>query len=535
MPLRIDRSPLTAGAHCCKPSLCTDPLASARTPRWLITLALLAILAGIGLRLTHLDGKLLWHDEAHTALRVSGYSTAVFVGAVFDNRVITRDALLEFQRPALGHGFADTLRALITRPEHGPLYYVAARAGFLFTEDAKLATRGVAALFSLLLLPGVFWLWRELFGGGPGAWIILGLIALSPFQLVYAQEARQYSLWAVMTVAVCAALLRAHRRNDRASWALYAWLVTLGLYTHLMLAVLVAAQALWLAWVARAQWRSFALALLAAVALFSPWLLLFHGGLRDVANVTGWMRQEIPFERLSGAWGMHLVRQFVDGIGPVLAWLPPVLVLLLYGIFRTARSAPVPARRLLFLLLLVTLGSVIGPDLIGGGRRSQEARYLLPAFLVLMFMVAYGLAQALEDPRRVPRILVLSVWMGLLGLGLGSGLKFVQAESWWNKSLSSHNGEVARQIDAAARPLVICQNGDINPGEILSVAHEVQAKTRFLPIRSDYLPELTRLDGEVFLLNPSPALIAHFAAHGDVRELHRAGRLWGVSPRHGSS
>lgn len=502
---------------------------TASLPRILAALALLAVVAGIGLRFTHLDGKVLWHDEAHTALRVSGYTTVHFVDTVFVNEVVTRDELLNFQHPDAQHGFRESLRALMTRPEHAPLYYLLARVGFEFTDDTKLATRSVAALLSLLLLPATFWLWRELFGPGPGAWLVLGLIALSPFQLVYAQEARQYSLWAVMTVAVCAALLRAHRRDDMPAWTLYAVMVAVGLYTHLMLAVVVLVHALWLAWMARAQWKPFGLALLAAGVLFSPWLLLFHSGLREVAHVTGWMKVVIPFERLSGAWGMHLVRQFVDGVGNVLAWLPAVLALYLYGIYSTARFAPREAKRLLFMLLLVTVGIVVGPDLIGGGRRSQEARYLLPAFLVLMFMVAYGLARALESSRRPLRAIGLGVWIGLLGLGLWSGVQFVQAEYWWNKSMSSHNGEVARLIDAAARPLVVCQDGDINPGEILSVAHEVGARVRFLPMRPDHRPDPAALDGEVFLLNPSPGLVEHFAAFGTTTLLHERGRLWGVA------
>ena len=132
--------------------------------RILIALSLLAVLAGIGLRFTNLDGKVLWHDEAHTALRVSGYTTPVFIGAMFANEIVSRDELLNFQHPDAEHGFRESLRALMTRPEHGPLYYLLARVGFVFTDDAKLATRSVAALLSLLLLPAVFWLWRELFG-----------------------------------------------------------------------------------------------------------------------------------------------------------------------------------------------------------------------------------------------------------------------------------------------------------------------------------------------------------------------------------
>lgn len=495
-------------------------------------LALLAVLIGTALRFTWLDGKVYWHDEVYTALRVSGYTSADYVDSAFTHRIYSAEELLNFQRPAVTAGIQDSLRGLMSRPEHGPLYYLLARVGFMFTDDARLATRSVAALLSLLLFPAVMWLWRELFNERLGTWIILGLIALSPFQLVYAQEARQYSLWAVMTVVVCAALLRARRRDDLSSWGLYALLITIGLYTHLMLAVVILVHGLWLLWESRAQLKPFAVAVLVAALLFSPWLWLFKNALREVGHVTAWMQVEITFERLSNAWGLHLVRQFVDTatMKTPQPWLYAVLVLMLYGLYRTARSAPVAAKRLLFMVLVITLGVVVAPDLINGGRRSQEARYLFPALLMLMFMVAYGLAHALNTERRLQRNLAFSVWLGLMGLGLWSGLNYIQAETWWNKSMSSYNREVARLIDASEQPLVICPVGDINPGEVLSVAHEVNPRTRFLLTQSNGQPDVQHLQGDIFLINPTAEIRQYIEKFGAVTEVHHQGRLWRFIP-----
>ena len=495
-------------------------------------LALLAVFIGTVLRFTGLDSKVYWHDEVYTALRISGYTTAEYAGSAFNNHIYTTEELLNFQHPPAEAGLQNSLHGLMSRPEHGPLYYLLARVGFMFTDDARLATRTVAALLSLLLFPAVMWLWRELFRERLGAWVILGLIALSPFQLVYAQEARQYSLWAVMTIAVCAALLRARRRDDLPAWALYTLLLTIGLYTHLMLAVVVVVHALWITWEARAQLKPFALAVLVAALLFSPWLWLFQSGYREVGNVTAWMQMVIPFERLSNAWGLHLVRQFVDTatMKTPQPWLYGVLVLLFYSFYRTARSAPAASKRLLFLLLVITTSVVVAPDLINGGRRSQEARYLFPALLMMMFMVAYGLAHALNSEKNLQRNLAFSVWLGLLGLGLWSGLNFIQADTWWNKSMSSNNRNVARIIDAAENPLVICPVGDINPGEILSVAHEVDPKTRFILAQADYQPDVPHLKGEIFLINPTAEIRQHIEKYGTVTELHHQGRLWRFIP-----
>lgn len=491
-------------------------------------LALLAVLIGTTLRFNGLDGKVYWHDEVYTALRVSGYTSADYAGGAFTNRIYSTQELLNFLHPEAGSGIEDSLRGLMSRPEHGPLYYLLTRIGYLFTDDARLATRSVAAVLSLLLFPAAMWLWHELFNERLGAWIILGLMALSPFHLVYAQEARQYSLWAVMTVAVCAALLRARRRADLPAWALYALLLTIGLYTHLMLAVVILVHGLWLLWESREQFKSFALAVLVATLLFSPWLWLFHSGLREVGHVTAWMQVAIPFERLSNAWGLHLVRQFVDYLTMKTPqpWLYGVLILLFYSLYRTARSAPIASKRLLFIMLVITIGVVVAPDLINGGRRSQEARYLLPALLMLMFMVAYALTYAVSAERAWPRNLAFGVWLGLLGVGVWSGLNFIQAETWWNKSMSSHNPEVARLIDAGEHSLVICPVGDINPGEVLSVALEVDPRTRFILAQADYQPDIPQLQGDIFLINPSADIKQQAERYGTVTEIHHQGRLW---------
>jgi uncharacterized membrane protein len=77
---------------------------------------------------------------------------------------------------------------------------------------------------------------------------------------LFAQEARQYSLWTVTTILSSAALLRAMRpdTNQNAlalvlSWALYAGTATLGFYTHLLFVCVAAAHAIYVA--AIANWR----------------------------------------------------------------------------------------------------------------------------------------------------------------------------------------------------------------------------------------------------------------------------------------
>lgn len=532
--------------------------------RSILALSLLAILTGTAMRFMQLDSKVYWHDEAHTGLRVSGYTSRDFVEQVFSNQHLTREELLSYQHPSADQGYQDTLRALMSRPEHGPLYYLLARLGFYGTEDARVATRGVAALLSLLLLPAAWWFWRELFPAaasplahqgragpqlhqnpqqythqelGLGAALLVALLALSPFQLVYAQEARQYGLWAALTLMSCAALLRARRLNTGSAWLQYALIVALGLYTHLMLAVVLVVQVLWLSWewyrvppMASARTRLL-LALLGAGLLFSPWLALFFSELRDVGDVTGWMKRPATFAQLANAWGLHLTRQFYDSAalmtrGAGLFWLPFAALLALFALYQTARYAPPSARRLLLMLLVTTLAVVLGPDLLSGGRRSLEGRYLMPALLFLIVMWVFALTRQLQAAGRLRPLIAFTVWLGLLAAAFWSDVQYLRAEQWWNKSMSRFNHEVARMINSAEHPLVVCQWGDINPGEVLSVSYKTAPGTRFFLIAADYMPSRGELQGDIFVLNPSPNLLEHLSQFGRLVEWYPEGHLW---------
>ena len=65
------------------------------------------------------------------------------------------------------------------------------------------AIRSLSALISLLIFPCIYWLCRELFNvplSVPG--VAIALMAISPIQLVYAQEAREYILWLVTIIII---------------------------------------------------------------------------------------------------------------------------------------------------------------------------------------------------------------------------------------------------------------------------------------------------------------------------------------------
>ncbi|NET91136.1 MAG: hypothetical protein F6K45_24105, partial [Kamptonema sp. SIO1D9] len=179
--------------------------------RWLI---LFVLLLGIFFRFLNLDGKLYWHDEVHTSLRINGYNSQEVIVEVFTGEVTTIDNLLKFQLPSSEKTLSDTISALLTHPEHPPLYYLLAHFWVQLFGGSVAVTRSLSAIISLLAFPCLYWLCRELFNSQLIAWIAIILFAVSPVHVLYAQEAREYSLWTVTILLTSATLLRAKRKKS---------------------------------------------------------------------------------------------------------------------------------------------------------------------------------------------------------------------------------------------------------------------------------------------------------------------------------
>jgi uncharacterized membrane protein len=181
---------------------------NARQPGLLAVAVAVLVLAAVTsvLSFTRLDGKVYWHDEAYSSLRVFGHTGTEYHARMFDGKVHTVAELEYYQHADPDLGLDATLRALASRPEHSPLYYLLARLWSVGFSDPVVALRSLAAVFGVLLLPAVFWLAQELFKDPRVSWVAVALSATSPLHLLYAQEERQYALWSMLVVLSGAAL-----------------------------------------------------------------------------------------------------------------------------------------------------------------------------------------------------------------------------------------------------------------------------------------------------------------------------------------
>jgi uncharacterized membrane protein len=521
--------------------------------------ALLILIAGLAsARLFGLEHMLLWHDEVCSLMRVFGHPADIGWPLLFSDRVVSADELGVLLRPDPSRGLADTWRELTSHPEHAPLYYLLGRLAAELPVAPVSALRGTSALFGLLLPVAAFWLMRALFGRGPAPWVAALIIASSPLHLLYAQEARQYALWMLLVLASSAALVRALRLSAATrlasaapptasvvrAWLLYGALLTLGLYTHLLFALMLPVHAVY-GWLDTAKrggrllptadpaWRPWLIAAGSALLLFLPWILVLLLGIERTQHFTAWMATDAGAAENLLAWGHLLIRGTLD------LWphAPPdrALVLLLPmagGLIYYALRAPPPQRWLLPLMAAAAIALVLGPDLLLGGKRSLQARYGLPALLAVQLMLAWTLG-ALLAGQLAGRLVATAAIAAIVVLGLASQQQIRTAETWWHKppSLSALTPRAVATLNADARPFLVVGGSELSLCQALTAVQRLDARARVLAIDVG-TPPAALPDGidQAVVLIPSEPVRALLDPRFRI-EPWGDGRMWALATR----
>ncbi|MBX9256443.1 glycosyltransferase family 39 protein [Desmonostoc muscorum CCALA 125] len=478
------------------------------------------LMVGIFFRFFNLDGKVYWHDETFTSLRISGYTVNEVKQQIFNGRVITKESFVKFQSLNVEKGLINTIKSLeVEDPQHPPLYYVIARFWVGIFGNSVTAIRSLSALISLLIFPSIYWLCRELFR--TQLWIseiAIALMAISPIHLVYAQEAREYILW-IVTILLCnASLLRAlrlestHQPPRILNWGIYALTLTISLYTFLLSGFLAIAHGIYVIITARFRLtvtvKAYFLASFAGFLAFTHWMLVVITNFLQFNSSTAWTNIQFPLEALIKSWLLQLSRIFFDlnfGFENPLSYVitPVFLILIAYSIYFICRTTNYKTWLFILILILIPGLPLILPDLIFGGIRSLSERYLLPSYLGIQLAITYLLATQIRNEsvrrRKIWQIIMgLLIICGLVSYGVNS-----QAETWWSKVISYGNPQVAKIINQANRPLLISDAYGINYGNVFSLSYLLQPKVQFQLVKDQTIPKISDVFTDIFLLNPS--------------------------------
>ncbi len=476
-------------------------------------LIVVILTTGIFFRFTNLDRKVYSFDESITSLRISGYTWTEMVQQDFQGQIISvADLQRKYQQINPEKSWLDTVKGLATEePQLSPLYFVLARFWVQLFGPQIAAVRSLSAWISLLVFPSIYWLCWELFRSPPAGWMAVTIVAVSPFHVLYAQEARPYMMFAVLVLLSNAILLRALAKPSKrialqnspatskftkAVWFSYAIALTVGLYSSLLFFLVIFGHGIYL--ILTESWRlgktliAYLLASAAATIIFAPWILVLIHNSRKVEATVG-----LP--RISRSWISSIksliiitCRMFVDthwaggiiklgssNIATDLIRLIVAVLLLLaisYSIYWIYKSTP--KRVWLFVLTAISIPAIV---LIAVGGVAD--RYLVPYILAIQLAVAYLFATKISvatNPRQQ------KLWqLGLIALissEIVSCAVSSQSQLWWNKYPSStkYNPQIAAIVNQSQKPLVICHGGNNITGKILSVSYLLKPQVQLL-------------------------------------------------------
>jgi uncharacterized membrane protein len=491
--------------------------------KWLRVLIVVVLVLGIFFRFANLGQKIYWVDESYTSLRISGYTESELIQQVGDGQARKIKYLQKYQRLNSEKTVVDTVKGLaLEEPQLAPLYFVATRFWVQLFGDSVAVTRSMSAVFSLLALPCMYWLCLELFESSLTAWLAVSLLAVSPFQIVYAQEARPYSLFVLIILLSSAALLRGMRLKTNSSWAIYAATVALGFYSHLLFALVLLGHGIYVAISENLRFNKtvigYLLAASAGFIAFSPWTVVYLINSQSVSHKTSWMSVKTPISNLVKHWVLNITKQFFD-VGlyselPRLYFLlsiPVILISLImvgYSFYLLLSQAERRVWLFVMTLTCVTVAILLPADLIKGGVRSINTRYMIPCYLGMQIAVAYFLAVKMTSPQVTMQLQKL--WRlalaALLSIGIMSCCIYLPADSWWNKGQSYMNIPIARTLNSASRPLLITDWGAYNVnklGDLFCLSYLINSQANFL-ILPPKMVKIPQKFNEIFVYAVSP-------------------------------
>ena len=353
---------------------------------WLIV----AFVVGLAIRLHRLDERSIWFDEA------SSWRTSQFPLPEMFDRVAANC--------------------------HPPLYYLCLKGWTSLFGDSLWALRGLSVAFSGALIVATYVFVRALYDVDEGAdsrgkWaavVAAMLIAVSPFQIRMAWEARMYMLGAALAVISSWSLLIAwRRRHSLPLWIAYGATVLLFAYTHYYALFTIFAQFLFLTTSLLLQHRSSlrmlvsdsrtrgALVSLVVVAVgWLPWLPTFVAQRQQIEEQ--WWTGQFRWVSLIGVSETMVVGKGGSG------WIAVVSACAVIAVSAVLLVRRSPSAR--YLALLIVCPIVLSTVYSLGYRNIIVDRYFVFAQVFILCGIAVLLARISDCVVRNAAALLLVTW-----------------------------------------------------------------------------------------------------------------------------
>ena len=380
-----------------------------------LLLAALIFVTSLSVRLYKLDGQTLECDELYTIPAATGHQYVYLSHEANAAPTIIPATTHEYKNllePEAGFGLS-AVTAVLKRNVHLPAYFYLMHYWMELFGNSEFALRLPAAIFGALAAFMLFFLGKELFGLLPGVVSAL-LMALSPEQIYFSQQARMYSLLALLAISSTYTLVLTGKRLE-SSW-LYFWyaLVSVaGLYTHYEYAFCFAAQIayVWLGSPLGRQKRTRWLITHSSIAVaFLPWVFITLTQKANSPEIIAWVNGSLTSNLILTEVVTKIARLISVPELP-LGWLSVIVAsaLLVYGAV-SIRSD----RAKLFLILswiAFPIAGVVLMDKLLGTRGITITRYWLIVGAPLYLLISVGVQRIRKQPVKIALIAALVGFM----------------------------------------------------------------------------------------------------------------------------
>ncbi|MBE9030318.1 glycosyltransferase family 39 protein [filamentous cyanobacterium LEGE 11480] len=530
-----------------------DPRVVIKSRRWVTQLVLVLVIVSSIFRFTNLDGRFYWHDESMTSIRTAGQNPEL-IRSQLDNRLVEFQDLQKFQHRDPTSNVGEMVNLLAVQDaKHPPFYFMLVWAWRQIFGDSITAIRLFSAVISLLIFPALYWLGLELFANTTIATMMMGVVAFSPIHLLFAQEARAYSLWTVLIIASSAALLRAMKQRTRLNWLVYIVLATMGVYTQTLFTLVLLGHGIYvggLSWHTSESKRwgipRIALTYLGSLsligAIFSPWLYQIVKTLETLQGNTAWAFSSVSKGFLVKKWLITYSATFVDWDGWILAkpnslinYAPKgiVVLVLIAAFYFLCRNTQKRIWLLLVALIAPFIGGLMLPDLILGGQRSIASRYFLGVFIALQIAIAYLFSVKIFAHNAKRPNLWKSGLMLMLVLQIISCNSIIHSQVWWTKFYNLVS--VANIINRVENTLVISDTQlGANLGSLIALSNQIKPGVKLQLVNSSNPPLLPLGFKQVLLVstaNPDRLLLAYEDAYTMDLLPKSDGLVWQMTPK----
>jgi mannosyltransferase len=346
---------------------------------------------------------------------------------------------------------------------HPPLYYWILKVWAMLFGTTELALRSLSILFGAGVVVTTFFLTRRMFGRLV-AGVSLLFLTLSPMLIRYSDEARMYTLAALIVMLATYVLVKATETNQRRWFVLYGILVGLGMWTHYFTA---------LAWIAHWVWRAIVskqtttkpklfwkklltknwiIAHVIAVGMFIPWVPLMISQFRTIQNSGFWIGPISPdsiVNYFSNVFYYLEHGQSQGWLALLLIGVLTIIVALTSKAYRSFKRADKQNYLLIAALafvpiILLVLASL--PPL----RPLFVERYLVPASIAFAVFAAVTLVVGSRKWRPVLRAVPIVLVAGMMIFGITN----VYRQGNYNKNSGIHilTRELVQDIASKSEP-----------------------------------------------------------------------------------